>query len=299
MLNFQYHPIDIVTFIEAEKLRQETRYTAQLAKFNAAPVMQGTPDHTRHVLGTQNEMIQRPTAYLFKSHQYYEESFIGTLRLMCEKLSPNLAVEPNDLWKLEMATRSLKDGAQRQETLHIIEQDMSAIYVIHQILKKCRDLPDSDRWPEILFLKKKDKLLWERLNAALTDAQDALANGQFRAATVVSFHVLESLLGYWLRNKTPAFSWPKDKHQHEENLTITKIIKHCENEGLFKPADSVRSIDTSEVENLEQACITAASYRNLIHPDKTQRTNTDHDAGTAHSCLGTTLKLAQRIGQVL
>lgn len=299
MLSFQYHPKDIVTFIEAEKLRLETGFTTIQAKFDAAVKIEGTPDHTRNIGGNYRNPITRPDPYIFKSHRYYEKSFIGTLRLMCDKLSPNLAVAPDDLWKLEMATRSLKEDFQQQETLHIIEKDISSVYVIHQILKKCRDLPSIDRWPEIQYIKKTDKPLWERLGQALSDAQDALANGQFRAATVVSFHVLESLLGFWLRNKTPAFSWPKDKHQHDVNLTVTKIIEHCKTEGLFKPAIAVLPIDASEIENLEQACLTSASYRNLIHPDKTQRTNTDHDAGTAHSCLGTTLKLAQRIGQVL
>jgi hypothetical protein len=296
MLNFQYHPKDIVIFIEAEKLRQEDFFQKQLVTFDSAPTIANSNDHMRITRGGSREIVMRPDEYVFKSHLHYDRSFVGTLMLMCEKLSPKLAISPSDLWQLEMATRSLADDL---NPLYLIEQDISPVFVIHEILKKCRDLPNTDRWPEILFLKEMDELLWARLSVALADAQDALANGQFRAATVVSFHVLESLLGYWLRNKKPTFSWPKDKHQNDANLTVTKIIEHCKTEGLFKIAVTVLPIDASEIENLEQACLTSASYRNLIHPDKTQRTNTDHDAGTAHSCLGTTLKLAQRIGQVL
>jgi hypothetical protein len=273
MLNFQYYPEDVVIFIEAEKRRIESHFSTN---------QQGTAN------------------YIFKTHLGYGKDFLVTLKLMCERLVTKIAIAPNDLWQLAMAIQSLPEKGGSLNSLFSIEPNISPVYVIHEVLKKCRDLPTTDRWPEILFLKEKDELLWERLSGALTDAQDALANGQFRAATVVSFHVLESLLGFWLRNKTPAYDWPKDdKTKNEKLLSITEVIKVCKKEGLFTPNETVNQKDRAEIENLVQACETAAGYRNLIHPDKTQRTKTDHDSGTAHSCLGTTLKLAQRIGQVL
>ena len=233
-------------------------------------------------------------------------AFIEDLVFMCERLNLEVIGLPPvtrvpfarallALQRLLKHPPRIPEGKDGPEILLVAANtplgNVSEVGVIWKSLHECRDLPQADKWPELAFLKSEDAPLWERLGAALSDAHAALSHNQYRAATVVSVYVMESLLGYWLHRQLNAGKINKI------DFELTKKIEQTQTRGLFSADASVSKYDKPEIECLFQSCTQAAAYRNLIHPDKAKRTGADHDQGTANFCLGTVLKLAQRIEQ--
>lgn len=236
----------------------------------------------------------------FKSHGHYPDAFVVPLLHMCDNLDTNAIQMPPQsrvlfIRALEHLRLACPPGGRTFASVKTMGYDgttVNPVWALREALETCRDLPFSERWSEIRFLQAEDEPLWVRVGAALSDAHAALSQGQYRAATVVSVYVMEALLGFWLERNLKAGSIARVE------FDLSKKIEQSKETGLFTPEDSVEKWDTAEVKNLQEHCESAASYRNLIHPDKQQRTNTDHDQGTAHLCLGTVLKLAQRIGAI-
>lgn len=240
--------------------------------------------------------------YVFKTHGHYSDEFLVPLLHMCNHLDIGFTQMPPEqrvsfvqaLKHLE--AKALPPGKRTSSQVGDIgfeNERVNPVWLLLRALKECRDAPLLDRWPELDFLKGQDDDLHKTLALALSDAHAALAQGQYRATTVVSVYVMESLLGYWwlkVLKRTEKCTPPNKLHE---------LIKKCGDLFRFdlqKAEKAQEKIDGPEIKNLQQACEMAASYRNLIHPAKSERTKTDHDLGTAHFTLGTVLKLAQRIG---
>lgn len=232
---------------------------------------------------------QAPVA--FDSAYNYAEEFLVALIHLCDHIDTGaMQMPPESRLRFVLALEHLRTTRKTEFKLAIDGRRINPVYVLHEALTACRDVPHADKWPQLAFLQSEDAQLWERLGAALSDAHAALSHNQYRAATVVSVYVMESLLGYWLHRQRNAGK------SNKIDFELTKKIEQAQTTGLFSADASVSKYDKPEIECLFQSCTQAAAYRNLIHPDKNIRTGADHDQGTALFSLGTVLKLARRMG---
>jgi len=161
---------------------------------------------------------------------------------------------------------------------------VSPCYVIQQLLIECRDVPDAARWPELDFLKANEPALHDVLVDDLSEAVDALANGQYKAATVVAFSVAEALIN-WLYQRVAQIPYTDDMRKQLLSLK----------DDLFV-SQSTQKRDVGE-EKLYETLLGAFDSRNLIHPDKAARTQTVCSRASAHVVLGAALALAQLMAQ--
>jgi hypothetical protein len=164
--------------------------------------------------------------------------------------------------------------------------------VIYDSLQRYRDVAPPNRWHELGFLKTHDLELWIRLCSDLDEAHSSLVAQNWKAATVVSASVMETLLSWWIKEKQ--LSKPPDKL-----AAMIDRVAEAPQDLFDPPATMDPKYDRSEAESRKGAAMCSANYRNLIHADKATRLEATCSRASAWQTFGATLMVAEAIGKKL
>jgi hypothetical protein len=155
---------------------------------------------------------------------------------------------------------------------------LNPVTVIRQALSKCPDENPSAETAELDFISDLD--LRASLRSDIGAVDRALANGEWKAATVLAGSTIEALLLWDLTNRhtaqVPAAvaalvanrTFLKNPPPNPEEWVLHHYIEVAANIGIIMP-------DTVKETRL------AKDFRNLIHPGRAQRLGQKCDRGTA------------------
>jgi hypothetical protein len=160
--------------------------------------------------------------------------------------------------------------------------DKNPIFFLHEILAQCVDDAPSSTTAELLFISDPD--LRSVLRSDISTANQALANGGWKAATVLAGSVVEALL-LWALQQQPAPA----RHQ-------ALAAARTKDPKLSQPPDELERWDLvhyiAVAEQLQQINADTATqarlakdFRNLIHPGRAQRLAQACTRGTALAAL--------------
>lgn len=160
--------------------------------------------------------------------------------------------------------------------------------VIWRLLKQCPDEYPDPKTRLVPFVK--DEALRASIDADIAGAYSALANDEFKAATVMAGATSEALLPWALQDPrvlpTLATLSPKPITAAAEleapGWGLDKYISAAVHAGLIN--------DTTQ-----KALELARDYRNLIHPGRSKRLNAACSRGTAHGAIAALELLAQSL----
>lgn len=160
---------------------------------------------------------------------------------------------------------------------------MSPVAHIWRVLQQCPDAFPSPTTVQLPFIS--DSQLRDALRLDIDAASRSLANGGWKAATVLAGSVIEALL-LWATTRHPQADWERAMQQ----AVAAKLIKgrkdDPENWHLPDYIEVAAELDCITIGTRDEARRTK-EYRNLIHPGRAQRTGQQCDLGTAHVAVGT------------
>lgn len=160
--------------------------------------------------------------------------------------------------------------------------DYNPISFIRRALSLCPDEFPSKDTAEMSFIEDKD--LRANLEIDISATNQALSNGEWKAATVLAGSVIEAVL-----------LWALNQHDQEE---VRKAVVTLLNEEIFNK-DPGSNLDVWSLhsfievaaklkiigEGTAQHARLAKGYRNLIHPGREKRLGQKCDRGTALSAV--------------
>lgn len=159
-----------------------------------------------------------------------------------------------------------------------IEQDPVA--TIRRALATCPDQAPAPTTSELKFITDAD--LRDNLRKDIGEVARALADGEFKGATVLAGAAIEALLLWELQNRSgtkvqSALSKLAAADPHFKNLST-----NLERWDLHDYIEVSAEIGVIKPDTVTEARL-AKGFRNLIHPGRAQRLGQTCDRGTAHA----------------
>lgn len=158
--------------------------------------------------------------------------------------------------------------------------DQHPIHVVRRLLARCPDEAPDPRTAGLEFLEPPD--FRESVRADVSSANDALNNGEWKAATVLAGSVAEALLLWAIQNRSD----PGAINSAVAGLTAPggplshKPHVDPERWGLHEFTEVAAGLGLVEVDTRNQLRL-ATAFRNLIHPGRAARLEQKCDRGTA------------------
>ncbi len=206
-----------------------------------------------------------------------------------EQLPSALLVLPSNKYsELMLAVSSIKTALETWKNLShrlgIIPGlgDLNPVSVLRNILSMCPDEFPSKDTAEMQFID--DIELRANLKLDISATNQALSNGEWKAATVLAGSVIEALL-LWLLKK---------HDQDERSAAVSTLIEERTlksdpggnlDKWTFHTFIEVAAKLEIIGENTAQQARLAKGFRNLIHPGRGQRLGQKCDRGTALSAV--------------
>jgi hypothetical protein len=155
---------------------------------------------------------------------------------------------------------------------------LNPITLIRQALVRCADQAPTQGTAELTFIQDTD--FRESLRRDVSAANNALRDGEWKAATVLAGSVVEALLLWALQQKTKAEITASVGRLIAAAILKKKPSTNVENWGLDPLIEVAAEL---KVINANTAVLTreAKDYRNLIHPGRTVRLGQTCNRGTA------------------
>jgi hypothetical protein len=159
---------------------------------------------------------------------------------------------------------------------------MNPVQLLYTTLQQCADEAPSPATTDLLFII--DQALREGLRLDISTANQAFANGEWKAATVLAGSVVEALLLWAIQQ------YPEGQYKAALQEVITKkMVTRPRYEPLdqwdlvhyIAVAEALALIDT----NTATQARLAKDFRNLIHPGRAQRLAQTCTRGTTHGAL--------------
>lgn len=155
-------------------------------------------------------------------------------------------------------------------------EGQSPIALIRRALRQCNDEAPSHGTPELPFIE--DSEFRKLLRTDIGAVEVALANSEWKSATVLAGSIIEALLLWALEKRKPealaAENTPKGREKTSE----------LERWDLHDFIEVALELDTITKETAQQARL-AKDFRNLIHPGRSARLRKLCDRGTALSAV--------------
>ena len=211
-----------------------------------------------------------------------------TLLGLIDHIPPELMPrDPNDFVKLIIGLNFLRGVSDQGATLdesfsRVPGGDRNVICDIYDILNRCSDEAPAPGTTDLLFIS--DPLFREGLRVDISTANQALANGEWKAATVLAGSVVEALLLWVLQPQSEsalqqALATARSK---DPNLSQPRnTLEHWTLQHYIAVAEQLQKINA---DTATQARL-AKDFRNLIHPGKAQRQAQTCTRGTAMAAL--------------
>jgi hypothetical protein len=223
----------------------------------------------------------------FKLFQGSRPAVLALLDLI-EHIPPELMpIDTHDVVQLVISLNFLRGALSQWATSDLAFDrvdggDRTVIYDIRDILERCPDAAPTPTTTELVFIPEAD--LREGLRLDISTANQALANGEWKAATVLAGSVVEALL-LWAIQQCPEAQY---KAALQEVITKKKV-NHPRYKALdqwdlvhyIAVAEELALIDT----NTATQARLAKDFRNLIHPGRAQRLAQTCTRGTTHGAL--------------
>jgi len=211
-----------------------------------------------------------------------------TLLGLLEYIPPELMRhDPNDFVQFVTGLNFLRGVYDQGATLddsrgRVPGRDRDVICDIRDVLARCPDEAPAPGTTDLLFIP--DPAFREGLRLDISTAEQALANGEWKATTVLAGSVVEALLLWALQQATAP-----DLQTAINNVVTKETLLRPPQGGLERwdlseyiaVAEELTRIDTSTA---VQARL-AKDFRNLIHPGRVQRLAQVCDRGTALAAL--------------
>jgi hypothetical protein len=154
----------------------------------------------------------------------------------------------------------------------------SPVALIGQALSNCPDQIPSAKTAELKFIR--DKVLRNGLRLDISSVHTSLANGEWKAATVLAGSAVEALLLWSLRKSTATAR----KTAIANAMTNGNLKQRPDNNllrwDLHEYLEVAAKLNIITAETAQQTRL-ARDYRNLIHPGKEQRKRMKCDRATA------------------
>jgi len=215
-------------------------------------------------------MIERLPQYLLIGDNYVEFlSAMGEVRAVIKA------------WENNSDIPVLRELTKRHTPNH-------PLTVIYNYLKSCPDEGPLPKTNELQFITDPD--FREILRIDISAANQALANGGWKAATVLAGSVIEALLLWVLQLKEKQDSKEFKKAKTEFKAGRKKL-------GKKVPPSNINQWNLEEYiglslelklisEEIKKSCDLTRDFRNLIHPGCAERKKKTCDRGTALTALG-------------
>ena len=223
----------------------------------------------------------------FKLSQGNRSAVLALLRLIEYIPSELMPYEPDDFVQLVTGLSLLQAALTQWETSDIAFSrvdggDRTVIYDIRDILKRCPDAAPTPTTMELVFIH--DDGFRQQLRLDISTANQALANGEWKAATVLAGSVIEALL-LWAIQQYPEAEYTAAL----QRVTTKKVVNRPRYEQLdqwdlvhyIAVAEALGVIDTNTATQVRLA----KDFRNLIHPGRAQRLAQTCTLGTTHGAL--------------
>jgi hypothetical protein len=156
--------------------------------------------------------------------------------------------------------------------------DFNPIVVIHHALAHCPDQFPSEGTTELSFIELDD--FRESLRVDISIANRALANNEWKAATVLAGSVVEALLLWALQEQDPATISRAVSHLKASKTLHSKLSLDPETWHLHDYIEVAAALGIIKDDTVAEARI-AKDFRNLIHPGRAARLRQTCDRGTA------------------
>jgi hypothetical protein len=159
---------------------------------------------------------------------------------------------------------------------------MNPVQLLYKTLQQCPDAAPAPATVELLFIT--DPAFREELRIDISTAYQALANGEWKAATVLAGSVVEALLLWGLQQETAA------DLQQAITMAVSKGTLAQPPPGPLERWDLQHYIAVAEqlqlinADTATQARLTK-DFRNLIHPGRAQRLARKCTRSTTHAAL--------------
>jgi hypothetical protein len=211
-------------------------------------------------------------------------TLLGLIEYMPPELLPR---DASDFVKLVIRLQFLRGITEQWATLdasvsRVPGGDQNVICEIRDILAQCPDEAPTPGTTGLLFIP--DPAFREGLRLDISTAEQALANGEWKAATVLAGSVVEALL-LWAIQQAPAID-----RQKAIASAINKGVLRQQPQGppeRWNPTEYIavaEELTLIDDDTATQARL-AKEFRNLIHPGRAQRLAHACDRGTAYAAL--------------
>ena len=225
---------------------------------------------------------------------------VSTILQLIDQIPPYLlTISGEDFIQLMEAINELKVGITTWVTdpRHVIRKmrdgtRLNPITIIRIALSKCPDEGVEDSTDELLFIADPD--FRETIRQDISSTNQALANSEWKATTVLAGSVIEALL-------LNAILKLKDKNPKEFERVRNKVIKDKRlGETLSKKLSDkptgrewglhqyIYFTFSAGIisETTAKECLLTKDFRNLIHPGRAERRQQKCDRGTALQTVG-------------
>jgi hypothetical protein len=149
----------------------------------------------------------------------------------------------------------------------------SPVAIVREALAKCPDENPAPATVELTFIG--DEPLRKSIRMDLSNATNALHNGDWKSCTVLAGAAVEAMLLWIIQDDPGGLASATKPSTPPERWDLVDLIRGAREMNCITEA-------TASQANL------ARDFRNLIHPGRAQRTGTVCDRGTALSALAAT-----------
>jgi hypothetical protein len=160
------------------------------------------------------------------------------------------------------------------------------VTIIYEVLSKCPDRAAVASTAELMFIVDPD--FRETLRSDLSEVNRALADGEWKAATVLSGSVAEALLLWKLQSLPPA------EISRVSNMVPNLPNKPLDRWHLPEYISAAERLNIFTADTIAQ-CKLAKDFRNLIHPGRARRLGQKCDRGAALSAVASVEHLVREL----
>jgi hypothetical protein len=154
-----------------------------------------------------------------------------------------------------------------------------AISVLHRVLKKCRDEPDTSAVSRFSFIA--DVPLRESIGQDYMAVHRAMSNSEWKSATVLAGATIEALLRWKISQQASA---TVDAAAAAAGIA-SKTFANLDHWNLYEYIMTAQQLGLIRLDTAK-ASLLAKDFRNLIHPGRANRLGQTCNLGTAHTAVG-------------
>jgi hypothetical protein len=220
---------------------------------------------------------------------YAHAPYLAAILSLVEQIPPELITLDEDDYKIFVASiaalRSSINSWERRGNVKSstkIPEHGSALAILFKCLGNCPDQGIAPSTVTLPFIS--DPAFEENIRMDISASNQALTNGEWKAATVLAGATVEALLLWALKQQKTNDIRTAIKALITSNKLDKNTKTNPEKWGLHQLIEVANELDVIKSETAQQARL-GKNFRNLIHPGKSIRIGQICDRGTALSAV--------------